>query len=83
MLLAECAAAGVDVKVAHRITGIDKADHFTVATDHGAFASQSLVLATGGLSIPKMGATALPTISRAASACSSPRRGRRWWTADA
>jgi predicted Rossmann fold flavoprotein len=57
MLLAECAAAGVDVKVAHRITGIDKADHFSVATDHGAFTSQSLVLATGGLSIPKMGAT--------------------------
>ncbi len=58
MLLAECAAVGVEVKVAHRITGIDKADRFTVATDRGAFASQSLVLATGGLSIPKMGATA-------------------------
>ena len=57
MLLAECAAAGVEVKVAHRITGIDKADRFTVATDHGAFTSPSLVLATGGLSIPKMGAT--------------------------
>ncbi|HLM15382.1 MAG TPA: NAD(P)/FAD-dependent oxidoreductase, partial [Reyranella sp.] len=35
MLLAECAAVQVEVKVAHRITGIDKADHFTVATDHG------------------------------------------------
>jgi predicted Rossmann fold flavoprotein len=58
MLLAECAAAGVEVKVGHRITGIDKADHFTVATDHGTFTSRSLVLATGGLSIPKMGATA-------------------------
>jgi predicted Rossmann fold flavoprotein len=58
MLLAECAAVGVDVKVAHRITGIDKADRFTVATNHGTFASPSLVLATGGLSIPKMGATA-------------------------
>ena len=59
MLLAECAAAEVEVKVAHRITGIDKADRFTVTTDHGAFTSQSLVLATGGLSIPKMGATGL------------------------
>ena len=57
MLLAECAAVGVEVKVGHRITGVDKAGHFTVATDHGAFTSQSLVLATGGLSIPKMGAT--------------------------
>ena len=58
MLLAECAAAGVEVKVAHRITGIDKAGHFTVTTDRGAFTTPSLVLATGGLSIPKMGATA-------------------------
>ncbi|SEP36313.1 hypothetical protein SAMN02990966_05378 [Rhodospirillales bacterium URHD0017] len=58
MLLVECAAVGVEVKVAHRITGIDKADCFTVATDHGVFAAQSLVLATGGQSIPKMGATA-------------------------
>jgi len=58
MLLAECAAVGVEVRVAHRITGIDKTDRFTVTTDHGAFTSQSLVLATGGLSIPKMGATA-------------------------
>ncbi|GEP59293.1 NAD(P)/FAD-dependent oxidoreductase [Reyranella soli] len=57
MLLAECAANQVEVKVAHRITGIDKADRFTVTTDHGAFTSSSLVLATGGLSIPKMGAT--------------------------
>jgi predicted Rossmann fold flavoprotein len=57
MLLAECAAAQVEVKVAHRTTGIDKADHFTVATDHGTFTASSLVLATGGLSIPKMGAT--------------------------
>lgn len=57
MLLAECAAVGVEVKVAHRITAIDKADHFRVMTDHGTFTSQSLVLATGGLSIPKMGAT--------------------------
>jgi len=58
MLLAECAAVGVEVKVAHRITSVDKADCFTVTTDHGVFAAQSLVLATGGQSIPKMGATA-------------------------
>ena len=57
MLLAECDAAGVDVRVAHRITDIAKAHCFMVETDHGAFSSASLVLATGGLSIPKMGAT--------------------------
>jgi predicted Rossmann fold flavoprotein len=77
MLLDECAAAGVDVKVAHRITGIDKSDRFTVATDHGAFTASSLVLATGGLSIPKMGATgfAHDTARRFGLALVEPRPG--------
>ena len=57
MLLAECAAAGVDLRLRHRVTGIERGDRFTIATDHGAFGAQSLVLATGGPSIPKMGAT--------------------------
>jgi len=57
MLLAECEAAGVDLRLRHRVTDIMRGDHFTVATDHGAFTASSLVLATGGLSIPKMGAT--------------------------
>jgi len=57
MLLAECAAAGVDLRVAHRVTDITRADRFAIATDHGDFSAESLVLATGGLSIPKMGAT--------------------------
>ncbi len=57
MLLAECAAAGVELRLAHRVTDITRADRFAIATDHGAFSAESLVLATGGLSIPKMGAT--------------------------
>ena len=57
MLLAECAAAGVDLRLRHRVTDIARGDRFTITTDHGAFRSESLVLATGGLSIPKMGAT--------------------------
>ncbi len=57
MLLAECEAAGVDVRIAHKITGIEKSDRFTVRTDHGDFIAASVVLATGGLSIPKMGAS--------------------------
>jgi predicted Rossmann fold flavoprotein len=57
MLLAECAAAGVDVRVAHRITSIEKSDRFSLRTDHGDFEAAAVVLATGGLSIPKMGAT--------------------------
>jgi predicted Rossmann fold flavoprotein len=57
MLLDECAAAGVDVRVGHRISSIEKSDRFTVHTSHGDFEAGIVVLATGGLSIPKMGAT--------------------------
>jgi predicted Rossmann fold flavoprotein len=57
MLLDECAAVGVDERVAHKVTRVEKSDRFTVATDRGDFSASSIVLATGGLSIPKMGAT--------------------------
>jgi hypothetical protein len=57
MLLAECAAVGVDVRTGHRIVDVGRSDRFRVETDCGAFAARSLVLATGGLSIPKMGAS--------------------------
>jgi predicted Rossmann fold flavoprotein len=57
MLLAECAAVGVDVRVRHRIIAIEKSDRFSLHTDHGDFEATTVVLATGGLSIPKMGAT--------------------------
>ena len=49
MLLEECAAVGVDVRVAHRITNIEKSDRFSVRTDHGDFDAESVVLATGGI----------------------------------
>jgi len=57
MLLAECAAVGVDVRVGHRVAEVTRAESFRVETSGGAFTAPSLVLATGGLSIPKMGAT--------------------------
>ena len=57
MLLAECEAAGVDLRLAHRVTDLGHANRFRVETDRGAFTADSLVLATGGLSIPKLGAT--------------------------
>jgi predicted Rossmann fold flavoprotein len=57
MLLDECAVAGVDLRLRHRVTDITRADRFAISTDHGTFTADSLVLATGGLSIPKMGAT--------------------------
>jgi predicted Rossmann fold flavoprotein len=57
MLLAEAQAAGVDLRSSHTITGVSKADLFRIDTDRGVFSAASLVLATGGLSIPKLGAT--------------------------
>ena len=57
MLLAECAAAKVDLRLGHRVTGISRADRFRVETNRGSFVAPALVMATGGLSIPKMGAT--------------------------
>ncbi len=57
MLLAECSVAGVDLRLGHAITAIERADHFSVETDHGRFTAEAVVLATGGLSIPKLGAT--------------------------
>ncbi len=57
MLLKECAAAAVDLRTGHRITAVTRADRFRVETDHGSFTAPALVIATGGLSIPKMGAS--------------------------
>jgi predicted Rossmann fold flavoprotein len=57
MLLEECRAGGVHLRLNHRITDISKADQFRIDTDHGPFTAPTLVLATGGLSIPKIGAT--------------------------
>ena len=57
MLLDECAAASVDVRESHRIGEITKSENFHITTSHGDFTADALVLATGGPSIPKMGAS--------------------------
>ncbi len=57
MLLSECASADVMIRLRQRITGISKTERFRVETDCGVFEARALVLATGGPSIPKMGAT--------------------------
>ena len=45
-------------KRGRRVAGIAKdGDGFTVATSHGSFAAATLVVATGGPSIPKMGSS--------------------------
>jgi predicted Rossmann fold flavoprotein len=56
MLLAE--ARGIDIQTATSVTRISGTpDHFTVATNRGNFTADSLVIATGGPSIPKMGSS--------------------------
>lgn len=57
MLLAEAEAVGVDIRLQTRVSEITRGVAFNVTTDRGGFSASSLVLATGGLSIPKMGAT--------------------------
>jgi len=59
MLLAECEAAGVDLRLRHRVTGLSHDGDFRIETDRGGFSAPVLVLATGGLSIPKLGATGI------------------------
>jgi len=58
MLLAECADTGVAIHLGVRTEQIEHTSNFTLRTNKGVFNASALVVATGGLSIPKMGATA-------------------------
>jgi predicted Rossmann fold flavoprotein len=55
MLEQECNAAGVTILVNARVASVEQGFH--LQTERGEFSAPSLVIATGGLSIPKMGAT--------------------------
>ncbi|MCQ8278962.1 NAD(P)/FAD-dependent oxidoreductase [Acetobacteraceae bacterium KSS8] len=57
MLLSECEAAGVEIALGKRIGAVDRPDRFRVDTDVGAIEAESLIVATGGPSIPKLGAS--------------------------
>lgn len=58
MLEAECNAAGVQVFLNTRIQEVARTTEFVGHTESDEFRAPVLVVATGGLSIPKMGATA-------------------------
>ncbi|MGM4896666.1 NAD(P)/FAD-dependent oxidoreductase [Tardiphaga sp. 839_C3_N1_4] len=59
MLLDENRRSEVQMRLGVGILGVTKNESgFVVATDQGEYRSQSLVVATGGPSIPKMGASA-------------------------
>lgn len=58
MLLEECAKAGVEVRTGQPVSDVAHADgKFAVRFGEQNFTAASLVIATGGPSIPKMGAT--------------------------
>lgn len=57
MLEQECRDAGVEIRLNTKVSSVLKADYFTVQAEDAAFDSHSLVVATGGLSIAKIGAT--------------------------
>ncbi len=58
MLLEECRVVGARLQLGARISAVAKIqDGFEVATDQGDLHCRSLVVATGGPSIPKMGAS--------------------------
>ncbi len=57
MLLAECKEVDVHILTDCRNASVAHQEDYVVACDKGTFLAGSLVLATGGLSIPKMGAS--------------------------
>jgi predicted Rossmann fold flavoprotein len=58
MLLEECRTARAQLRLGTRISAVSKGEEgFVVATDQGEFRCTSLVVATGGPSIPKMGSS--------------------------
>lgn len=59
MLIDECNKGPVEIKTGCSVFDVTYSDHFNVSTSHGRFTAESLVVACGGLSIPKIGASDL------------------------
>jgi len=57
MLLDECQKNNVTIKTECSVTNISKNDKFHLESNLGSFSCASLIIATGGLSIPKIGAS--------------------------
>ncbi len=55
MLLRECDDAGAIIRTGCEISQVDTDNGFRIITSQGKFSAESLVVASGGLSIPKMG----------------------------
>lgn len=59
MLLAEMRRGGADLRLGTRVRGVRRTDVFHVETDTMTIDAKAVVVATGGLSIPSLGATDL------------------------
>ncbi len=59
MLVEECERARVAINCEVEVDSISGDGPYTVQTNQGTYQSESLIVATGGLSIPKIGATDL------------------------
>ena len=58
MLLAECEQANVEIKKEFNVKDVSKyKDQYLIISEQDTYSCESLVIATGGLSIPKIGAT--------------------------
>lgn len=57
MLVNECKNHQVDIELNCQVSSVSKNENFQIETNLGSFESTSLIIATGGLSIPKMGAS--------------------------
>jgi predicted Rossmann fold flavoprotein len=57
MLEKECGEAGVQIVVGARVESVGRTAGFVVRTSQNEYGAEALVVATGGLSIPKIGAT--------------------------
>jgi predicted Rossmann fold flavoprotein len=58
MLEAECKASGVTIFLGAKVQEVTRSDEFVLRTANTEFHAPALVVATGGLSIPKIGASA-------------------------
>jgi len=57
MLLAECRRGRVEVVTSCKVSSVARKDAFEIETSRGVFSAEKLVVASGGLSFPKIGAT--------------------------
>ncbi len=55
MLLKECVQSGVQIEIGCDVLTIEAGSGFRLATSRGAFQTDALVVATGGLSVPSLG----------------------------